>query len=1261
MGRRLFLQHLREATASPPSSISHVHSPDEAVVAFTFSYVQQSSPHVCSARLLALDVDEYPEGNSYMLFTEDDHVDPVIAGSFEHIAPRLTGIALPEALSNISIALHDFVSKGLAGNPIDLDAEEVEHGYDFEDDFLDDQDSGNEDFGFIDSLSDPVKEQRRVAASNKVMLDKIKGDLRATRKAGFRVGIIGDLVTGGIITVSVRVTKLGLSGEAMRAWGLQKEHYLVLLIRFRRGYRNLEQVASETKLSDQVQIQVGLCKSYKPSDQDAYDAFDKNAMKGHSSNLATALEPLFISTPLNDLFRERFSSVVRFRQLYGLNWRSAEAMVHDIQGKAGNEDAQDADSYVLPDDVSDRALPPIIMDDELHTKAAKDTSLPLVAMQFLLRHFVRCTEFCLVCHCQVEATFEALKPYVCSKPLCLYQYMSLGFGPSIEWEVLSEPYVVDLLVSFCYAAARQERLKEFPVGIDLKSEEMARFQAGDWLVVDVGDIKSYYYYQIDEIGFPIWQLGKPCMPKGPRMDRQSESSSPVESASKETLPVDCYVYDANFDEMNKAEKCQAIITILDALPSVLDMKSYLERKGSGKDRTLKSWKTHLSHAGLNVLRWIIASNRSCIVQVEPLFRRGQAGGPPLASSSAASCCRVSGMDEWLQFRFAQGAPDKEQRFVDCVERETRGTKYPTLFAWHGSALANWHSIIREGLRFEEIVHGRAFGNGVYMSNRASTSVGYTNMSLAGRAGKAGKATESWSLKWPQSVLGITGALSLQEVVNKTGAFVSASPHYVVANTDWIQTRYLFIKSDLRRSRTHKTRVAACPQDPKRLCLNESDKPIEIPVTAGSNSHRAPVSKRIKRTASVHEQRGEGQEDEDASSIMSDADDRAFLESEVEGMSADSSETDEAEADEQTSHPGSKRSLFMREKDKNTDGFVPDSLCFNNIKFLDPPRDALTSATNALQRALKEAVKVQKTTPLSTLGWYIHAGHISNLYQWIVELHSFDERLPLAKDMKTAGIRSITLEMRFTNQFPYAPPFIRVVQPRFLPFSAAVTSIEMVLLQVRLAMSEEERPARLLANAKARHRPGYGGDSYGVALYTNNMGDATPVNGSVPHSATISHLSSYPAVADAASAFQSSPVGAKSIQLTDNAFNKYVKPNLHYLDTPASYAKPYVQKADELGDKLLTRIDETVPIIKSETKEIKSTITSYVFWPLHKTTETKDWALQTYNSEYKKCGGDGLVASSKALVTTPLILGSEVLQWLSTLLQEKSNQATETLV
>jgi ubiquitin-conjugating enzyme E2 Q len=77
-----------------------------------------------------------------------------------------------------------------------------------------------------------------------------------------------------------------------------------------------------------------------------------------------------------------------------------------------------------------------------------------------MRYLLRCTEFCLVCHDKIEGGFEALKPYVCSKPLCLYQYMSLGFGPSVEHEIITQPYVVDLLVSFCYTAALNQRLRE---------------------------------------------------------------------------------------------------------------------------------------------------------------------------------------------------------------------------------------------------------------------------------------------------------------------------------------------------------------------------------------------------------------------------------------------------------------------------------------------------------------------------------------------------------------------------------------------------------------------------------------------------------------------------------------------------------------------------------------------------------------------------------------------------------------------------------
>lgn len=146
--------------------------------------------------------------------------------------------------------------------------------------------------------------------------------------------------------------------------------------------------------------------------------------------------------------------------------------------------------------------------------------------------------------------------------------------------------------------------------------------------------------------------------------------------------------------------------------------------------------------------------------------------------------------------------------------------------------------------------------------------------------------------------------------------------------------------------------------------------------------------------------------------------------------------------------------------------------------------------------------------------------------------------------------------------------------------------------------------------------------------------------------------------DSISAFQSNPYGQKSIDITNFGYSKFVKPTLPWLEKPAQYAKPYVAKADEVGDHLLSRFDEKVPILKSETQEIKSTIFDYVSWPLKTAGETKQYVLDTYQSEYKKCGGDGVVAGSKALVTSGLVISSDALTHLSSFLQQKKAEAKE---
>lgn len=188
-----------------------------------------------------------------------------------------------------------------------------------------------------------------------------------------------------------------------------------------------------------------------------------------------------------------------------------------------------------------------------------------------------------------------------------------------------------------------------------------------------------------------------------------------------------------------------------------------------------------------------------------------------------------------------------------------------------------------------------------------------------------------------------------------------------------------------------------------------------------------------------------------------------------------------------------------EHGKSFTDFVPGSLDRSTIQQLAPPPYGTSVGNRRLAQDLKALLTVQNATPLHELGWYIDGNSISNLYQWIIELHSFPADLPLAKDMKKANMTSIVLEFRFGPTYPINPPFVRVVRPRFLPFMngggghvtaggalcmqlltndgwSPVNTIESVLLQVRLAiMSTDPKPARLLSQGQS----GYGGGDYGI--------------------------------------------------------------------------------------------------------------------------------------------------------------------------------------
>ncbi|XP_019712600.1 poly [ADP-ribose] polymerase 6-like [Hippocampus comes] len=139
-----------------------------------------------------------------------------------------------------------------------------------------------------------------------------------------------------------------------------------------------------------------------------------------------------------------------------------------------------------------------------------------------------------------------------------------------------------------------------------------------------------------------------------------------------------------------------------ALDSVLLVRSMTQ----GSYSEIKKQMDKIDPLALPLLQWILSSNRSHIVKL-PATRQ------------------LSFMHTPHQFLLISSPPTKEARF------QTARKLYGSTFAFHGSHIENWHSILRNGLvnasntKFQ--MHGAAYGKGIYLSPISSISFGYSDM------------------------------------------------------------------------------------------------------------------------------------------------------------------------------------------------------------------------------------------------------------------------------------------------------------------------------------------------------------------------------------------------------------------------------------------------------------------------------------------------------------------------------------------------------
>lgn len=334
-------------------------------------------------------------------------------------------------------------------------------------------------------------------------------------------------------------------------------------------------------------------------------------------------------------------------------------------------------------------------------------------------------------------------------------------------------------------------------------------------------------------------------------------------------------------------------------------------------------------------------------------------------------------------------------------------------------------------------------------------------------------------------------MALNEIVNAPKEYQSSNPHLVVKQLDWIQTRYLFVQvqpsvETLKIPEVELQPEHAHKQDPLRTPHGLGREKIVIPAAAirsGGTARNAAlkiVSKTLRPSKKLKLFGGQSNPvvlddddddgNDDGASVATDMEDRNILLDEpVESPLA------------LVTHntPVDKKKL----RQGPTTDFIPGTLDFSQLPMMPVPTYAQSTTTTRLMKELQSLQKVQSTTPTAELGWYIDTDKIENVYQWIVELHSFHifenkgKKLPLSEDMKKQKITSIVLEVNFNKDYPFTPPYVRVIRPRFLSFVqgggghivmggamcmelltntgwSSVSSMESVLMQVRLAIASE---------------------------------------------------------------------------------------------------------------------------------------------------------------------------------------------------------------
>ncbi|GBC07264.1 hypothetical protein RclHR1_07340010 [Rhizophagus clarus] len=994
------------------------------------------------------------------------------------------------------------------------------------------------------------------------------------------------------VVVSMPVTRLGLSFEACEAWNLDPDRYLVCTMQFSPSYIDLQGVIANALQTKSYLIKEGgsyqvIKDSLKKQFPITFTVLTSSLPRGipsqsHHKDDTLESDHFVLSWTLTELLRQKFFDMLCDRMWFGIGWSGAEyadlrrnkELDTDFVNSEQSIYNGQIDECLIKDEGHHGVLCYLESEDIEVSTARTNRNFLLLVLRFLRRRILLSTKYCLTCHYpHMESSVSSIRPFVCGSALCQHQAL-VGLGNLFEAVLVNSPVVVDLLISLCYVAIGAQNLSPNPskaIGVTTTTKyEIQNSLVVDW-DNDIGTVgtrteRGYTVYgwkgfDCQVLANDMLEVFHPETGAPFPVNRCSHTTSVrVLEVSANTLIIDFpitvsttvvpnrHVYlpfrvyrrnERNFLNENDAPNYSLLNSTIDKLPSVSTMVQYAKKK------ILKAELDKLDPLCFPLLSWIISSNRTHLRLMESEDEKVQFG--------------ESGTNygNWKQFIMIMSSPEKEETFQrekEKLKNERRGQALGELFAFHGSPLQNWHSIIRTSLNWKKIVHGRAYGDGVYHSLQAQTSSSYAGAYHRYDAGV-----------WKNSMLVVQKCMCLSEIVNRPKEFTSTSPHLVVKDESWITTRYLFVEClrdpldptneeeedyynnnnylpnvnmpTLTSSLTNSlTSVLRRPRDNSGFINLDNtfypvwlnNHPLQIPIRDFSiinndipdessigvgQFHYDPSDSQILIKGSSNSSSFNNNGSTIFDTIDEDTmDEDEDTEEDVDGNDIEDDDDEEFEYDDNFDD-----GFEFKDTEEKREEEIDDEDDGIDLTLLPIPAESSKGATQRICKELRTIINRQ-SDPSNDLGFFVDTNKLQSVYQWVVQLNNFDSNLPLAQDMARNRVNSIDLEVRFAPDYPFVPPYVRVIRPRLLRFMdgggghvtaggsicmdlltlgnerergwSSVYTMEAVLLQVKMALSSlDPKPARLDRNWNCEYSPGEAIDAY--IRVANQHGWAVP--------------------------------------------------------------------------------------------------------------------------------------------------------------------------